>query len=171
MTHLLLDTIVLLWWLSGDKRLEWSASNRIARPTGTVFVSVATAWEISALERGGKIDFGCPASDCLPREMALHRFEWLEITHRHVFLAQQLPRDTLDPYDRLIVAQASLEGLMLVTTNPAMGRRPGIEIMDAQERIHAGPVNPLPPSEPDDPVRQRPVPKWNAFPWGGTTSV
>jgi hypothetical protein len=60
---------------------------------------------------------------------------------------------------------------VLVTTNPAMGRRPGIDIMDAQERIHTGSVNALPPREPDDLVHLRPIPKWNAFPWGGTTSV
>jgi hypothetical protein len=47
-----------------------------------VFVSVATAREISGLERGGKVDFGRPVRESPPREMALHRFEWLEINHR-----------------------------------------------------------------------------------------
>jgi hypothetical protein len=85
-----------------------------------------------------------------------------------VFLAQQLPRDTLDAYDRLILAQAAVEGFTLVTTNDRM-RAPGVETLEGRTRdttpLRALPVAaarpqpgaPLPPAD-------RSIPDWNAFP-------
>ena len=132
MKPLLLDTVVLLWWLSGKGPLATGVTIRLRQLTTPVYVSVATAWEICALERKGRVDFGRPAGECLPAELTAHRFEWLPLDHRHIFLAQQLTATDLDPYDRLILAQATIEGLALVTTNGRM-RRNGVETMDARE--------------------------------------
>lgn len=171
MRPLLLDTIVLLWWLAGDGRLDLAVVHRIKLPKHHVYVSVATAWEICALEREGQASFGKPARDCLPEEISANRFEWLPIDQRHIFLAQQLPRAVLDPYDRLILAQASVEGLALATTNDQM-RAPGVEIIDGRRRAdpagNRAASQPPPPSahQPED----RPLLAWNAFPWGGATS-
>ncbi len=180
---ILLDTIPLLWWLGAKVCLSVVARNRIVAPLARVFVSVATAWEISALERAGRLDFGRPARDCLPAEIVVHRFEWLALDQRHIFMAQELPRDSLDPYDRLIVAQATIEGLELVTTNMAM-QLPGVSVIDAWPDLF-GPARPpaatarpnrgTPPGRPRtdrqtaDPIEVRPLPTWNAFPWGRTT--
>ena len=172
MRPLLLDTIVLLWWLAGDGRLDLALVHRIKLPKQPVYVSVATSWEICALEREGQVTFGKPARECLPAELSSHRMQWLPIDHRHVFLAQQLPRDTLDAYDRLILAQAAVEGLTLVTTNDQM-RAPGVETLEGRTRdttpLRALPIAtarsqrraPLPPAD-------HSIPDWNAFPWGGT---
>jgi len=70
MAPLLLDTPVLLWWLTDDRRLAWTTRNRIARPSEAVFVSVATAWEISSLARQGVVDFGAPVAEWLPHARA-----------------------------------------------------------------------------------------------------
>jgi PIN domain nuclease of toxin-antitoxin system len=129
---LLLDTVVLLWWLAGKGPLSTGVTIRLRQLTTRVYVSVATAWEICALERQGLVDFGRPARDCLASELTAHRFEWLPLDHRHVFLAQQLIASDLDPYDRLILAQATIEHLVLVTTNWRM-RDKGIETIDARE--------------------------------------
>lgn len=126
MRPLLLDTLVLLWWLARDSRLDLALVHRIKLPRQHVYVSVVSAWEICALEREGQVTFEKPARDCLPTEISMHRFEWLPIDYRHVFLAQQFPRTDMDPYDRLILAQASVEGLALVTTNDRL-RAPGVE--------------------------------------------
>jgi PIN domain nuclease of toxin-antitoxin system len=175
MSPLLLDTLVLLWWLAGDGRLDLAVAHRIKLPRHRVYVSVATAWEICALEREGHVTFERPARDCLPAEISMHRFEWLPIDHRHVFLAQQFPRTVLDPYDRLILAQASVEGLTLVTTNDRL-RAPGVETMEGRTP-HAIPVRPIPittgrpPGDvPGDALDKRPIRAWNAFPWGGTVA-
>jgi len=186
MRPLLLDTIVLLWWLAGDGRLDLAVVHRIKLPKHHVYVSVASAWEICALEREGHVSFGKPARDCLPSEISIHRFHWLPIDYRHVFLAQQLPRDTLDPYDRLILAQAAVEGLALVTTNDQM-RAQGVETIEGRTS-HALPMRPIPTTTtrsprpasaapgnvrshaPADTPTERPIPAWNAFPWGGTVT-
>ncbi len=182
---LLLDTPVLLWWLTDDRRLAWTTRNRIARPSEAGFVSVATAWEISSLARQGVVDFGAPVAEWLPHEVAVHRFVWLALECRHVLRAQTLPRNRLDPDDRLIVAQASLEGLLLVTTNAAM-KLPGIDVLDAEERVvrdstppRSRQERPAPAtklggeaeasrsreSSPDETEDMGPLPGWNALPW------
>lgn len=172
MRPLLLDTIVLLWWLAGDSRLDMALVHRIKLPKQPVYVSVATSWEICALEREGQVTFGKPARECLPSELLSHRMEWLPIDHRHVFFAQQLPRDTLDSYDRLILAQAAVEGLTLVTTNDQM-RAPGVETMEARTR-DTTPLRalPIPTARSQQgalsPSDDRTIPEWNVFPWGGT---
>jgi PIN domain nuclease of toxin-antitoxin system len=187
MRPLLLDTIVLLWWLAGDGRLDMALAHRIRLAKQRVYVSVASAWEICALEREGQVSFEKPARDCLPAALSAHRLEWLPLDYRHVFLAQQLPRDTLDPYDRLILAQASVEGLLLVTTNDRL-RAPGVEIIEGRTRqpvpMRTIPITSKPflrPAStacaetagtpeggpPADVQDERPIPEWNAFPWGG----
>jgi PIN domain nuclease of toxin-antitoxin system len=195
MTPLLLDTIVLLWWLAGDGRLGLTLVHRMKLPTTRVYVSVASAWEICDLERRGLVTFDKPARDCLPSELCAHRIEWLPIDYRHVFLAEGLPGDSLDTYDRLILAQAAAEGLELATANPKM-RAPGVRTIEATTpdrrrasraaaiaRQHpAGPAadrlrpagqrpeGPAPDAWSDAPM-ERPIPAWNAFPWGGTVTA
>jgi PIN domain nuclease of toxin-antitoxin system len=202
MKPLLLDTVVLLWWLSGKGPLETGVTIRLRQLTTRVYVSVATAWEICALERKGLVSFGRPAHECLASELTAHRFEWLPLDHRHVFLAQQLTATDLDPYDRLILAQATVEGLILVTTNWRM-RDKGVEAIDARQpewRGGARPAVKVPTvsaaalaadaegtgsyaeSTADYPERtisggaaaadspvDRPLPAWNALPWGGAS--
>jgi PIN domain nuclease of toxin-antitoxin system len=189
MTPLLLDTIVLLWWLAGDGRLGLTLVHRMKLPTTRVYISVASAWEICDLERRGLVTFDRPARECLPSELCTHRFEWLPIDYRHVFLAEELQGDSLDTYDRLILAQAAAEGLELATANPKM-RAPGVRTIEATTpdrrrasraaaatiaRQHpAGPgtarprsTGPAPDAWANAPM-DRPIPAWNAFPWGGT---
>jgi len=212
MTPLLLDTIVLLWWLAGDGRLGLTLVHRMKLPTTRVYVSVASAWEICDLERRGLVTFDRPASECLPSELCAHRIEWLPIDYRHVFLAEGLPGDSLDTYDRLILAQAAAEGLELATANPKM-RAPGVRTIEAttpdrrrasraaaatiRRQQPAGPgtdrlrladirladprpanmrparprsTDPAPDAWADAPM-ERPIPAWNAFPWGVTVTA
>ena len=173
MTPLLLDTIVLLWWLAGDGRLGLTLVHRLKLPTTRVYVSVASAWEICDLERRGLVTFDRPARECLPSELCTHRFEWLPIDYRHVFLAEGLPGDSLDTYDRLILAQAAADGLELATANPKM-RALGVRTIEATtpDRRPARPrsTGPSPDAWADAPM-ERPIPAWNAFPWGGTVTA
>jgi len=153
--------VALLWWLARDGRLDLALVHRIKLPRQHVYVSVASAWEICALEREGQVSFGKPARDCLPTEISMHRFEWLPIDYRHVFLAQQLPRTDMDPYDRLILAQASVEGLALVTTSDRL-RAPGVEIVAARSphaapRLRASSTASRPSRVPSLPPRESPL--------------
>ncbi len=115
--RLLLDTHVFLWWRTRDRRLSAPARAAIAT-ADLVFVSAATAWEAAIKAALGKlrypdtIEFGVEASG----------FEKLPITLAHGESAATLPPHHSDPFDRMLVAQARVEGLTLVSGDPAIHR-------------------------------------------------
>jgi PIN domain nuclease of toxin-antitoxin system len=108
---LLLDTHVFIWWDMGDPRLGEVARGAIADAGNRIVVSAASVWEISIKRMIGKFAF---LYDTL-RALDGSGFEALDITPRHADAAGSLPLHHSDPFDRLLVAQAKLEGLILVT--------------------------------------------------------
>jgi PIN domain nuclease of toxin-antitoxin system len=109
---LLLDSHAYLWWLLDDPRLPPAAREAIAGPKAAVHVSPATVWELSIKAALGKLDLD---GVDLAAEIAANRFEALPITARHAQAAAFLPRHHDDPFDRMLVAQARLESLAVVT--------------------------------------------------------
>lgn len=110
MERLLLDTCILIWWRADDPRLGATA-RRAIREASEVFVSAVAAWEISIKTSIGKLVVPELISSALP---ALGLIE-LPITIAHAERAGALPAHHKDPFDRMLVAQASHEGLTLVT--------------------------------------------------------
>ena len=113
---LLLDTHALLWWLADDPALKAAARVVIRPPDTLVFVSAATAWEISIKQALGRLE----APDDLAEALAANRFHALPITVGHALAAGRLPRHHDDPFDRMLVAQAQAEQLTLVTHDPQL---------------------------------------------------
>jgi PIN domain nuclease of toxin-antitoxin system len=111
--RLLLDTHVLLWWLADDRRLGTEARALIANADNTVYVSAASAWEISIKRALGKLK--APAS--LDGHVDAAGFDKLDIAFLHGERAGALPPLHNDPFDRVLVAQAALEELVLVTAD------------------------------------------------------
>ena len=111
MKRLLLDTQVLLWWISDDASLSVKAKEVIANPDNAVFVSAATAWEISVKKASGKLT----APDNIESIIEDEGFEALPISLFHAESAGCLPKHHADPFDRMLIAQAQAEGLVLVT--------------------------------------------------------
>jgi PIN domain nuclease of toxin-antitoxin system len=111
--RLLLDTHAFLWWDASDKRLPDALRAAIASPQNHVFVSAVSVWEIAIKRASGKLVFGASAA----RAIEVHGFEPLPITIDHAEWAGSLPQLHRDPFDRLLVAQAQLEGLILVTVD------------------------------------------------------
>jgi PIN domain nuclease of toxin-antitoxin system len=108
---LLLDTPILLWWLGDDPSLSKKTAQMIAHTTNLVFVSAATAWEISIKKALGKLE----GPDDFEAALLASSFQSLPITIPHALLAGELPPHHDDPFDRLLVAQSKIEGLTLVT--------------------------------------------------------
>lgn len=121
---LLLDTHVLLWWLSGDD-LTPEAADAIADPDNVVYVSAVTTWEISIKQALGRLSVEGDLDGAIAED-----FEPLTITHEHARLAGELPAYHRDPFDRMLVAQARVEELTLVTRDEPL-RRYGVTVLAA----------------------------------------
>ena len=117
--RLLLDTHALLWWLDGDRRLPGKVRRRIAAPATVVFVSAASAWEITTKWRLGKLAGAEAVAADVAAAIAGQGFTTLDISVRHAEAAGRFAADHRDPFDRMLAAQSRLEGVPLVTNNDA----------------------------------------------------
>jgi PIN domain nuclease of toxin-antitoxin system len=113
--QLLLDTHTFLWWLSGDTGLSTSARTAIADEANGVFVSAASVWEITTKHRIGKLPGVAAIVSDLTSVIADQGFVGLAISLRHGQVAGTLPGPHRDPFDRMLIAQAMLENLVLVS--------------------------------------------------------
>jgi PIN domain nuclease of toxin-antitoxin system len=113
---LLLDSHVLLWWDAGDRRLNAAARERIADPANRVYISAAMPWEVGIKLRKGKLTLHCEPVELIEA----NGFESLPIDPRHGALAGSLDWNHPDPFDRVLVAQALLEKLVLVHADRAI---------------------------------------------------
>jgi PIN domain nuclease of toxin-antitoxin system len=111
--RLLLDTHVLLWWFAGE-RLVPEAKRLIAAPDSEVFVSAVSPWEAEIKAQIGKLT----VRGDLAAQVARDGFIELQVSFAHGVAAARLPRHHRDPFDRMLVAQAQLEGLTIVTRDP-----------------------------------------------------
>jgi PIN domain nuclease of toxin-antitoxin system len=117
--RLLLDTHAFLFWAANVRRLPRRAKTMIGRAQTEVFLSAATAWEIRIKVAKGRLqtDF-----DDVVKEADKHRFDFVSITAEHAQFAGDLPLHHDDPFDRILIAQARLEGLTLVTSDKTFER-------------------------------------------------
>lgn len=116
--RLLLDTHVLLWWLDDAPRLGAEARAAVALPRNVVYVSSVTAWEITIKRALGKLEI--PAN--WPEVVAAEPFRQLPVAWEHALDVGSLPDLHRDPFDRLLIAQARVEGLVLVTGDDIAAR-------------------------------------------------
>ena len=112
--QLLLDTHALLWWLEGSKALSVKAREAIQGDTNTAFVSAATVWEIATKQRIGKLARPEAMTD-LGALIERYGFSPLSISVAHAQAAGALPGHHRDPFDRMLIAQAMLEQMALVS--------------------------------------------------------
>jgi PIN domain nuclease of toxin-antitoxin system len=115
--RVLLDTHTLLWWLDGDRRLSRRARQAIGAGASAVFVSAASAWEIATKARLGKLPGALDVAADIPGCLASQQFDSLDITVLHAQRAGRLPGDHRDPFDRMLIAQAQIEDLPVVSND------------------------------------------------------
>lgn len=113
---LLVDTHALLWAVADEQQLAAEARTAIADPSNVVFVSMASLWEISIKRSLGKIELPTAFYNSLKTA----GFEILPILLEHVERSAKLPFHHRDPFDRMLVAQAQHEQLVLVTRDMDM---------------------------------------------------
>jgi len=126
--RLLLDTHALLWFLLDDRRLSRVARNAIADPDNQPEVSPACYWEIAIKISLGKYELPEPYDAFMERELAANDLRILPILPRHTAALTGLSFHHRDPFDRLIIAQAMVEGIPVVSVDPLFDLYPVVRI-------------------------------------------
>ncbi len=123
--NIFLDTHVLLWWLDDSPLLSEKERSAIANSDNLVVLSSVVIWEIRIKQALGKLVITPKFYDVIKNE----GFEMLSITPDHAYAVGELPMHHRDPFDRMIVAQARLEGLT-VATHDAVFKKYGVSVLD-----------------------------------------
>ena len=129
--NLLLDANALLWWWDGSKKLGPRARALIERDAADVRVSAVTAWEIAIKFQAGRLSLPAPVEHLIPATLDDSGFRALAISIEHALAAATLPEHHDDPFDRLLIAQARLENLTIVTSDMAFDDY-DVKVLDAR---------------------------------------
>jgi len=117
--RLLLDTHTFLWFVLDDPQLSVSARTLIEDPANDILISPATYWEIAIKVRLGKLVLFAPYDDFMQRGIIGNDFEVLLIEPKHTSVLTTLPLHHRDPFDRLLIAQALIEAIPIVSVDVA----------------------------------------------------
>jgi PIN domain nuclease of toxin-antitoxin system len=112
----LLDTHAALWWLSGDERFGENAARQLSDETNQVLLSAAVVWEVAIKRSLGKLE----APDDFDSTLLYAGAQGLPVSLDHAAAVERLPWHHRDPFDRLLVAQASIEGAAIVTRDESL---------------------------------------------------
>ncbi len=117
---ILLDTHCWLWMTSAPEKLAPAARALVEDPENELFLSAASSWEIAIKYALGKLPLPVPPASYVPTRMAATGVSGLAVEHHHALEVSGLPMHHADPFDRLLVAQARVEGLSLLTADPQL---------------------------------------------------
>jgi PIN domain nuclease of toxin-antitoxin system len=113
----LLDTSVFLWSTGSPDKLNRQATKILSASASELYLSPASSWEIAIKFALGSLALSKPPSQFIPRAMRTLELRPLDITHSHSLAAGELPLHHKDPFDRMLIAQARAEALVLLTAD------------------------------------------------------
>ena len=116
---ILLDTHVWLWLISEPKRIGRSAMKLLESPANDLYLSAISAWEIAIKFAAGRLSLPGKPADLITAWMAATDATPLSVEHRHALSIVSLPLHHRDPFDRMLIAQARVEGMPIMTCDPA----------------------------------------------------
>ena len=122
--NLLLDTHLIIWAGWTPRRISSAARSLISSPDNELIFSAASLWEIAIKQGLGKDDFEVDAR-VLRRNLLDNGYNELPVVGDHAVAIRSLPLIHKDPFDRILVAQATVEGITLLTADPIVARYPG----------------------------------------------
>jgi len=121
---LLLDTHAFLWFIMGSSNLSETARALIEDPANENLLSVASLWEMAIKVSLGKLTLASSFDDLIPRQLGLNGIELLNIKVDHTSVVATLPFHHRDPFDRLLIAQAIVEKMPMVSIDAAFDAYP-----------------------------------------------
>lgn len=122
--NFLLDTHLLVWIPVGDARISAPAQRLLSDPANHFLFSVASLWEIAIKRSTGKLDRNIDPK-VIRRQLLQNGYQEMPVLGQHALTVELLPWIHRDPFDRLLVAQATVEGITLLTADTTVARYPG----------------------------------------------
>lgn len=114
----LLDTGIFIWSMDAFERINRSAQEILTQNVEELYFSAASSWEITIKAALGKLQLPEPPQQYVPARMTRQSLRALQVTHAHALAVSELPRHHNDPFDRMLIAQARSEKLVLMTADP-----------------------------------------------------
>jgi PIN domain nuclease of toxin-antitoxin system len=115
--RILIDTHIFIWYIQNSERLPRSIVTLINDGKNDVLLSVASIWEMAIKQSTGKLNLGVPYASFIEEQMRLNNIELLPIRLEHFEVITTLPFHHRDPFDRLLIAQAMVEDLIIVSAD------------------------------------------------------
>jgi PIN domain nuclease of toxin-antitoxin system len=114
---ILLDTHVFLWWITDSNQLSQNARSIISNPENEIFLSAASCWEMAIKASLGRLTLPEKPDSFIPAQLAENNISGLPVQLSHALAVCDLPMHHRDPFDRILVAQARLEKMTLMTSD------------------------------------------------------
>lgn len=121
---LLLDTHVLLWMHDAIENLSRSATDALKLTENSLHLSTVTIWEIQVKYKIGKLKLGKPIDEILDEQISVNDLTILPLQREHAVNVIDLPSSHKDPFDRMIISQAMVEDMVIVTADPKFSSYP-----------------------------------------------
>ncbi len=122
--NLLLDSNILIWFTLTPNRLSPRVTQLIADPNNNLFVSVASIWEIQIKLQTQKLTLNLPLSTVIQDLQESSDLQILDITLSHIYALENLPNEHRDPFDRIMLAQATIEQMPFLSADEIFDRYP-----------------------------------------------
>jgi PIN domain nuclease of toxin-antitoxin system len=120
----LLDAHTFLWWDTSSKKLSSSVFALFEDETNTLLLSLVSIWEIQIKQQLGKLTLIAPLAEIIEKQRQDNQIELLPITLPHILSLENLPLHHRDPFDRLLIAQAQIEDVAVLTNDPLFAQYP-----------------------------------------------
>lgn len=112
---MLLDTHTFLWFITNDPKLSQNARSYIEDSSNEIWLSIASIWEMAIKYSAGKLSFAQPFDPFILNQINVNNFAILHIAIEHTVVVATLPFHHKDPFDRVLIAQALVEGIPLLS--------------------------------------------------------
>lgn len=124
----LLDTHTFLWWILHDQQLSDQIKELISNPDNQIFLSAASGWEIAIKSGIGRLTIPRPVGGFISEHMSENSINNLSITMSHALQVSELPNHHRDPFDRILISQAQIENLPILSVDPLI-RKYDVEVI------------------------------------------
>lgn len=122
--RLLLDTHIFIWYILDIQRLTATVRALIDDEDNEILLSTASAWEMAIKQSTGKLSFGMQFEMFITQQLSLNKFNLLDIKIEHLTVVSTLPLHHRDPFDRLLIAQAMVEEIPILSADSAFDAYP-----------------------------------------------